>query len=347
MTRYYTGIVVTPVLAACIALMVAVPSAAQQASALGRAEGRLVDARCGIPVAYSNVILLGTTMGSTTDTDGVFSIPNVPPGTYTLRVSSLVHDPVDLAGIMIAAGATVHRDIELEMMGRSDTVVDARGGAGECAVHGSSMVSILVPVGSAVPAADPGFELAREAGFPNADPHYSAGCSVGRPGCPWKATVFRCPDCVAARNRYNGSDIWDRATTGPRELQTRGLADAIEFGVPRDAETENASEACREVTILKTDSVTVRMVKGDRFVLAVEYPGEVYAPQGDRDAIVMQDGVVARISVVESEDGVDVYVKFLVTPVDSDAVIMRIQVKGDHGLSLATAIVRSVKFSAS
>jgi hypothetical protein len=57
--------------------------------------------------------------------------------------------------------------------------------------------------------------------------------------------------------------------------------------------------------------------------------------------------VGARIGIVESGDGMDVYVKFLATPVDSDAVIMRIQVEGDDGLSLAAAIVRSVKFSAS
>lgn len=332
--------------AVCNAVILVVPATAQESLAPGRIEGKLTDKRCGIPVVYANVILVGTRMGAITDHGGRFAIENVPPGTYTLNVMALVHGSVSVESITVEAGTAVHRDIEMEMIGRHDTLIDVRDGSGECEVHGRSMGSVLVPVGYGIPANDPGFDSAREAGLPNSNPHHDAGCQVGRPGCPWKAEVFRCRDCVAARNKFQRSDIWDRTATGQYELQTHKLLGVIEIGVPRNAETENVSEPCRESAIVKADHVTVRVVKGDRYVMAVDYPGEVYTAMGDRDAVVIQDGVAGRVDVVESADGVDVYVKFLVTPVDSDAVIMRIQASGDDALSLAAAIVRSVRFSA-
>jgi hypothetical protein len=329
-----------PGVAACVALVVAVPSAAQESTAPGRIEGKLTDRRCGTPVPYSNLILLGTNMGSMTVADGLYSILNIPPGTYTIRVMSFIHDSVDITDVRVQAGATVRRDVVLETRNQGARFIDDCDGAGECKVHYREMVCALVPVVHGLRMVDPEYEAVKETDFPHAEPWFDEGCVVGGVN-EWRATVYLCPDCVTARNRYKDSDVWDRAVTSQRALQMHRLADAIEFGVPRNAETQRASEACRETLILKADSVTVRVVKGDWIDLAGEYPREVV-----RDAVVIQDGATAQVAISESGDGFDVYVRFAVTTVDSDAVIMRIQAKGDEGLRLAAAIVRSVKFSA-
>nr|MBA2407965.1 carboxypeptidase-like regulatory domain-containing protein [Chitinophagales bacterium] len=54
----------------------------------GSINGKVVDDQ-GTPVSYATVILEGTQFGANTDDDGLFEINNVPPGTYTLKVSNL------------------------------------------------------------------------------------------------------------------------------------------------------------------------------------------------------------------------------------------------------------------
>src|SRR5690349_9575810 len=43
---------------------------------------------------YTSVYLKGTTYGSTTDLNGFFSISRVPPGNYTLQVTSVGYDTI-------------------------------------------------------------------------------------------------------------------------------------------------------------------------------------------------------------------------------------------------------------
>lgn len=57
----------------------------------------------GEPVAFSNVYLKGTTLGSTTDLNGFFSVNKVPPGSYTLLVTNLEFDTIS-ESITIKAG---------------------------------------------------------------------------------------------------------------------------------------------------------------------------------------------------------------------------------------------------
>ena len=48
----------------------------------------------GEPVMFANVYLKGTTMGSTTDINGYFSITRVPDGSYTLLVTMMGYDTI-------------------------------------------------------------------------------------------------------------------------------------------------------------------------------------------------------------------------------------------------------------
>jgi len=53
----------------------------------GTISGIVTDAITGETVIGANVVLQGTTVGSTTDIDGKFSIDNIKPGTYNLSVT--------------------------------------------------------------------------------------------------------------------------------------------------------------------------------------------------------------------------------------------------------------------
>jgi TonB-dependent receptor len=55
----------------------------------GTIRGTLTDKSTGEALIGANVILKGTTIGSTTDLDGLYSIENIEEGTYTLEVSYL------------------------------------------------------------------------------------------------------------------------------------------------------------------------------------------------------------------------------------------------------------------
>ena len=51
--------------------------------------GVVSDSTNGSPLIGANVILKGTSLGAATDTDGRFSIDNIPMGEYTLSASYL------------------------------------------------------------------------------------------------------------------------------------------------------------------------------------------------------------------------------------------------------------------
>ena len=51
--------------------------------------GFVTDKNSSEPVIFTNVYLDGTQYGISTDINGYFSITKVPPGSYTLKVSSV------------------------------------------------------------------------------------------------------------------------------------------------------------------------------------------------------------------------------------------------------------------
>ena len=67
----------------------------------------------GEPVLFTNVVLKGTTMGQATDVNGYFSISKIPPGTYTIMItSSLGYDSL-LEPLTVKAGEIVSKKLYL------------------------------------------------------------------------------------------------------------------------------------------------------------------------------------------------------------------------------------------
>ncbi len=58
----------------------------------GSIRGNVLDKNSGEPIMFGNVYIQGTTLGTTTDLDGFFTITNIPVGTYKLVASYVGYD---------------------------------------------------------------------------------------------------------------------------------------------------------------------------------------------------------------------------------------------------------------
>ncbi|MFH1320436.1 MAG: carboxypeptidase-like regulatory domain-containing protein [Bacteroidota bacterium] len=71
-------------------LLVLINANAQKATV----RGFVYEKETGEPIIFTNVYLLGTTYGSSTDVNGYYTISQVPPGNYTLTVTYLGYDTI-------------------------------------------------------------------------------------------------------------------------------------------------------------------------------------------------------------------------------------------------------------
>jgi outer membrane receptor protein involved in Fe transport len=84
----------------------------------GKIAGIVRDADNGVPLPGVNVMLEGTSLGSTTDADGMYYILNVDPGIYTLQVLYIGYSEVRVTGIKVQIDLTteIHVDMTPEIL---------------------------------------------------------------------------------------------------------------------------------------------------------------------------------------------------------------------------------------
>lgn len=71
----------------------------------GSIVGKLTDKELNNePLAFANVVVKGTTKGTTSDFDGLYEIENVEPGTYTLVISFLGYETLEIPNVVVEAG---------------------------------------------------------------------------------------------------------------------------------------------------------------------------------------------------------------------------------------------------
>ncbi|TAI47956.1 TonB-dependent receptor [Flagellimonas allohymeniacidonis] len=77
------------------------------------------------PLAFANVIIKGTTQGTTSDFDGLFEIENVEPGTYTLVISFLGYETLEIPNVVVEAGkvAQINAGLGASSVGLDEVVV--------------------------------------------------------------------------------------------------------------------------------------------------------------------------------------------------------------------------------
>lgn len=71
----------------------------------GSIVGKIIDKELNNEsLPFANVFIKNTTKGTTTDMDGLYEIPNIEPGTYTIVVSFIGYETLEIPDIMVDAG---------------------------------------------------------------------------------------------------------------------------------------------------------------------------------------------------------------------------------------------------
>ncbi|KAF0216209.1 MAG: Outer membrane receptor [Ignavibacteria bacterium] len=83
------------------------------AGTTGKIAGRVRDAESKEGVIGASVVVKGTNMGAATDIEGDFYINNLPPGRYTLIISSVGYNKVTIENINVRIDLTTRADAEL------------------------------------------------------------------------------------------------------------------------------------------------------------------------------------------------------------------------------------------
>jgi len=97
------------------------------AGTTGKIRGVVQDVN-GEPLPGANVVLMGTTMGASTDLNGEFIILLVPPGTYSLQATMMGYKPqiMNAVNVEIDRTTTANFPMEEEVIEGETVVVEAR-----------------------------------------------------------------------------------------------------------------------------------------------------------------------------------------------------------------------------
>lgn len=78
--------------------------------------GKVTDAATGQPVPFATVTLVGTTLGTAADLDGVYRISNLSPGTYQVRVTLIGYNSVTKTDISVNNSKPSQVDFQLQQL---------------------------------------------------------------------------------------------------------------------------------------------------------------------------------------------------------------------------------------
>lgn len=93
-------------------LFVGLQMSAQETT--GSVVGKLTDKELNNePLAFANVLIKGTTMGTTSDFDGLYEISGIEPGTYTVVFSYLGYETIEIPNVEILADKVTNIDVPM------------------------------------------------------------------------------------------------------------------------------------------------------------------------------------------------------------------------------------------
>ena len=96
----------------CFGLMMSLVSLLT-AGTTGKISGRIIDGSTEEALAYCNVYIEGTTLGAITNPDGLYSILNVPPGSYTVTATYMGYNPFSYTKAQVSIDLTTTLNFEL------------------------------------------------------------------------------------------------------------------------------------------------------------------------------------------------------------------------------------------
>ena len=106
--------------------------------AQGTLTGRVVDAQTQQPLSVAQIYVTGLNLGVLTSSNGAYQIPNVPPGTHTIR-AELIGYASQTQEVLVVSGETVTLDFALvtQALALDELVVVGYGTQSQATVSGS------------------------------------------------------------------------------------------------------------------------------------------------------------------------------------------------------------------
>ncbi|MFZ1291890.1 MAG: TonB-dependent receptor [Melioribacteraceae bacterium] len=196
------------------------------AGTTGKIVGRITDSKTGEPLPFVNIILIGTNLGAASDIDGYFSILNIPPGTYVVKVSAIGFNSVTMQNVKVSIDLTTSINFELKSesieLGEDVIVVATRpliqkDLTSSTAIVGDELISEL-------PVTDISDVLSLQSGIVVS----SDGGLHLRGGRAGQVTYQI--DGVPVTDSYDGSTIVDVNSSSVQELQVISGAFNAEYG---------------------------------------------------------------------------------------------------------------------
>ena len=95
----------------------------------GKITGKVAEKATGSPAIGVNVILIDTYLGAATDENGRFTILNIPPGTYSIRVDAIGFATITMKDVRVTTAQTTELSFTLEeavIEGQEVTVIAER-----------------------------------------------------------------------------------------------------------------------------------------------------------------------------------------------------------------------------
>jgi outer membrane receptor for ferrienterochelin and colicin len=90
----------------------AVASSPRNAVAAGVITGRVTD-ESGRPLVWANVVLVGTRWGTSSSADGTYTIPEIPAGAYTVKVTMQGYEEQEIEGVLVGPASRPDLDFHL------------------------------------------------------------------------------------------------------------------------------------------------------------------------------------------------------------------------------------------
>ncbi len=98
------------------------------AGTTGKLAGKITDAQTGEPLVGVNVLIQGTYLGAATDLEGYYYINNIPPGDYTVVISSIGYEKVFVKKVPIKIDLTYTLNVKMnpQSVNAKEVVVTAK-----------------------------------------------------------------------------------------------------------------------------------------------------------------------------------------------------------------------------
>ena len=195
-------------------------------SQTGKISGKVTDAASKEPLPFVNVIILGTNHGAATDVNGEYSIIGIPPGTYSVKATSIGYNTVTVEKVNTSIDLTTNVDFQLSETTvelKQEVVVTATKPLVQKDLTSSTSIVNAKDI-QALPITSFQDVLQLQAGIVkdnNGDFHFRGGRS---------GEVSYWIDGVPVTDAYNGKTVVDVNTNSIQEMQVVTGAFNAEYG---------------------------------------------------------------------------------------------------------------------